>query len=172
MSETLKMLPVKLDVVEREQRARELADLLHETEAAEIAEAERRRAAKDAAEARKTRASDLARIVRNGTENRPTLVAEHANTVRWTIDYVRLDTGECYESRPMSASEREKAAQLALWGGPVEAKMASAPEPEPGRNDTLPEAADVKRPKRGEPKTKADKLVADAAGESTVTVPA
>lgn len=179
MSETLKMLPVKLDEIEREQRAKELADILLEIETAEIAEVERRRSAKERAETMKTKASDLARIVRNGSEPRPTIVTQHDNTVRWTIDLIRMDTGEVYESRPMTASERERASQLALWGvrqwrrwGPVEpSRQTDTPPPAPGRTDTLPEAADIKRPRRSKPKTKADKLVADASGEATVTVP-
>lgn len=165
MTDTLRMLPVKLDALEREQRAKELAELLHDIERSELAEQERRRAAKDKAETMKARASDLARIVRNGSEERPTLVTQHDNTTRWTIDLVRLDTGECYESRPMTASEREKAAQLALWGGAVESGPKK--EPEPGRNDPLPEAGDAPRPKRqGKTRTKADALVNEAAEQS------
>lgn len=163
MSETLKMLPVKLDMLETQQRAKELAELLHKIETSEDAEAERRRQSKDAMESMKTKASELGRIVRTGQESRPTLVTEHANTERWTMDYIRLDTGEVYESRPMSATEREKAAQLALWGGPVEKAEPKAAN-EPGRNDPLPEAADTKKGKRQA--TKAEKVVAAAADDA------
>lgn len=46
-----------------------------------------------------------------------------------------------------------------------------APEPEPGRTDTLPESDVTARPKLAEPSTKADALLADAAGVSAAYVP-
>lgn len=160
MSDSLKMLPVKLDALEAQQRAKELADTLLAIERTEEAETERRRAAKDALE---TKASELAGVVRSGTERRPTMVTQHDNTVRWTIDMIRMDTGEVYESRAMTATEREKASQLALWANEEVERSESA---EPGRKDTLPEAARPSSPKRREPRTKADALVADASGVS------
>lgn len=158
MSDEIKMLPVKLTSYEKEQRSDELVKMLYEIENRDAAEKSRCKAEAEALKEMKTKASRLAAIVRTGQEDRPVMTAAHDNTTRWTIDFVRLDTGEVYHSRSMTSTEREKAAQLNMW---VETQ--APPPTEPGRNDPLPEAADTRKgkPKRGEPKTKADAIVAD-----------
>lgn len=54
----------------------------------------------------------LAKVVRERAEERTVEIELHADDVRGTVMCVRMDTGECYDERPINASER----QLAMPG--------------------------------------------------------
>lgn len=110
-STRIEMLPVPLTDTEKIARGEELAILLRDITSAEDAESERKKNAKVAIEALEAKAARLAQIVRSGQEHRPIEVETSWNVTQWTVESIRYDTREVFQTRPMSRDERARAQQ-------------------------------------------------------------
>lgn len=105
-------LPTELTQDEFNVKARELA-ATHEAIALEReTQKETRTELKRRMEELEQKRSHLARIVRDRREDRLVEVEEHANYARGVVEFVRLDTGEVYGTRPLTGDDR----QLKLLG--------------------------------------------------------
>ena len=121
MAET-RMLPVKLTKHEKEQRADALVNLLKERGDLEERKKAQASASKVAIEQATDKIDELARIVRNGEEDRPVDVRTEYSLAERMARFVRVDTGAEIGSRPMTVAEIAEQEQKKLpFGEPREA---------------------------------------------------
>lgn len=113
MAET-RMLPVKLTNNEKHQRADALAKILKERDDLEEDKKAQAAASKVAIEAATDKIRELARIVRNGEEDRPVDVRTEYHLGERMARFVRVDTGAEIGSRPMTVAEISEQEQKKL----------------------------------------------------------
>lgn len=108
-------LPTELTKDELLAKAAELAEV-HERLALER-EAQKQTKAdlKARLEELEQRRNELARVVQRKKEDRVVDIEIHANDGKGVVEYLRMDTGEVYTTRPLSADER----QLSILGPPA-----------------------------------------------------
>lgn len=120
MAET-RMLPVKLTSSEKHQRADALAKILKERDDLEDHKKAQAAASKVAIESATDKIRELARIVRNGEEDRPVDVRTDYRLAERMARFVRIDTGAEVGSRPMTVAEIAEQEQKKLpFGEPRE----------------------------------------------------
>lgn len=116
------MLPVKLNEIESRERGAEMSTKVIELVELKAVHAQRKKAMSEEEKERDAEVCRLARIVRSGYENRPVEVQAVPSLGRNMMDYVRLDTGETVESRPMTRAEIEEAMQVPLFKDAADAR--------------------------------------------------
>lgn len=120
MAET-RMLPVKLTSSEKHQRADALAKILKERDELEEHKKAQAAASKVEIESATDKIRELARIVRNGEEDRPVDVRTDYRLTERMARFVRIDTGAEVGSRPMTVAEIAEQEQKKLpFGEPRE----------------------------------------------------
>ena len=100
-------LPVKLTSEEKIEKGKALADqyaIVADLHVEKTAAASRIKSSIESAEAV---AASLARIVRDGAEDREVAVMEQKNFDRRTVETIRLDTHEVVSTRPMSRDDAQ-----------------------------------------------------------------
>lgn len=100
-------LDCKLTDSEFKERAEQLGAQLEDIRGAADRHASQKSAQKSEMAALEAKRDLLAMIVRRHAEERDVQVEVHADDAKGVVSYTRMDTGEVYHERPMSAAERQ-----------------------------------------------------------------
>lgn len=101
-------LPAKLTKDELLQKSREIAEKVRELDEVEADKKDHAASFKLKIESIEGEIHRVARILRDGAEDREVEVQERRNDVSRTMETVRVDTGEIVEWRPLTGSELQK----------------------------------------------------------------